>query len=104
MRRLSRALRLQWPSLILGGVLIVAVATFIMGSAGPGALADLVAHRTRLSAENGRLRDENTQLELQITRLRSDDRYLQRMIRKELGYARSDEFVYHFRSGESAQR
>jgi cell division protein FtsB len=104
MTNLSRAIRREWPSLILSLTLAALVSTFVLGQEGPGELSNLVSRRTRLATENRRLRDENLQLELEVARLRTDDHYLQRRIRQELGYARPNEFVYHFHSSESGQR
>lgn len=104
MRKLSAALRREWPSLILITVLAALVVTFTLGQEGPRQLADLVAHRARLADENNHLQDENAQLELQIARLQTDDRYVQRLIRQQLGYVRSNELVYHFRSAEQPKR
>jgi len=75
----------------------------VRGPAGAFDLMDLARHRTRLIAENEQLKGENAQLEAQAARLRTDDAYVQRVIREELGYARPDEFVYRFRSTDPAR-
>jgi cell division protein FtsB len=38
----------------------------------------------------------NGELAERTQRLQSDDAYLQRLIRRELGYARADELIYRF--------
>ncbi len=43
-----------------------------------------------------RLIAKNSELAARTQRLQSDDAYLQRLIRRELGYARDDELVYRF--------
>jgi len=63
----------------------------------------LARHRTRLIADNERLKSENAQLESEINRLRTDDDYVQRVIRQELGWARPDEFVYRFHSSDQSR-
>lgn len=85
---------------ILGGLLGTLIVGFIVGRDGPRDLLSLSRHRARQMAENEALRTENAQLEKQIGKLRSDDAYVQRMIRTELGYTRPDEFVYHFHAPE----
>jgi cell division protein FtsB len=68
---------------------------------GPRDLALLRDHRTRLEAARDRLVADNRGLAEQTQRLQSDDAYLQRLIRRELGYARSDELVYRFPHNDS---
>jgi cell division protein FtsB len=100
MGRLSSALRRQWLTLILASLLAALGLNGMHGPAGALDLMDLARHRTRLIAEIERLKAENAQLETQAARLRTDDTYVQRLIREELGYARPDEFVYRFRSND----
>ena len=100
MFRLSLYLRREWLSLILGAVLVALVTNCLTGTLGPRDLLALRRHRVQLESTRDRLLVENTQLKARLAKLRSDDTYLQRLIRQELGYARADEFVYlfsHFR-------
>ncbi len=65
----------------------------------PHGLRDLLVLRhyhQRLQSEREREQAENRELQTTITRLQSDDIYIQRIIRKELGYARSNELIYRF--------
>jgi len=103
MGRLSSALRRQWLTLILASLLGALGLNGARGPAGAFDLMDLARHRTRLIAENERLKAENAHLEAQASRLRTDEAYVQRVIREELGYARPDEFVYRFRSTDPAR-
>ena len=103
MGSLSSALRRQWLSLILAGLLGTLGLNGVRGPSGAFDLIDLARHRTRLIVENERLKAANAQLEAQASRLRTDETYVQRVIREELGYARPDEFVYRFRSIDPAR-
>ena len=102
MTRLSFLIRREWLSLIFAGVLIMLLLSALMGSSGPRDLVALQQHRTALEARRDSLAGENASFRTDIQRLRSDDRYLERLIRRELGYARSDELVYKF-SDENAR-
>ena len=98
MAYLSNYLRRLWPTLILA----VATAGLAFDCVkGPMGVRDLIAlrhHQTRLETVRDELRAENEGLAGRVTSLKSDDRYLERLIRRELGYARSDELVYRFSS------
>jgi len=96
MARLSAYLRREWLSLILGAAVVVLILNCLMAPRGVEDLLVLRAHRMRLEAGVKRIRTENTDLGTRVQKLRSDDRYLQRMIRTELGFARPDELVYRF--------
>jgi len=52
----------------------------------------VAAERTRQQ-----LRADHAALELEVRKLRSNDRYLQNLIRSELGFARPDELIYRFK-------
>jgi len=96
MAKLSIYLRRVWLSLILGAVFAVLVISCFAGPHGPRDLALLRQHRTRLEAVRDRLIADNSELAQRTQRLQSDDAYVQRLIRRELGYARADELVYRF--------
>jgi cell division protein FtsB len=76
----------------------------VYGPLGPRDLLVLRRLRSNLTATRDRMVADNAQLKQQIIRLRSDDAYLQRLIRQQLGYARADEYVYRFsrRKGQNA--
>jgi cell division protein FtsB len=104
MGSLSSALRRWSLNLILAGLLAALIVNCLCGPQGPRDLIGLSRERARLLAENDQLRGENARLTLELEKLRSDPKYVQRLIRQELGYARPDEFVYYFRSnGPSGQ-
>ena len=102
MTRLSFLIRREWLSLIFAGVLVMLLLSVLMGSSGPRDLIALQRHRAELEARRDSLAAENASFRTEIQKLRSDDRYLERLIRRELGYARPDELIYKF-SDESAR-
>jgi len=104
MARLASVLRRNWPSLIPAALLTGLIGSGLRPHQGPRLLLSLSQRRARLTAENNALREQNAQLELQVAKLRSDDAYLQRLIRDEFGYARPNEFVYRFRPTDPARR
>jgi cell division protein FtsB len=102
MAKLSACLRRIWLSLILGAVFAVVVISCFAAAHGPRDLMLLRQHRARLEAVRDRLNAENSKLAERTQRLQSDDAYLQRLIRRELGYARADELVYRFPAPNAA--
>jgi cell division protein FtsB len=96
MTRLSFLIRREWLSLIFAGVLMMLLLSALMGPRGPRDLIVLRDHRAALEARRGGLEAENASFRTEIQKLRSDDKYIERRIRRELGYARADEFVYKF--------
>jgi len=96
MAKLAIYLRRFWLNLVLGGVLALLVISSLMAPMGPRDLASLRVHRALLEAARDRLIADNRELSDRARRLQSDDAYLQRLIRRELGYARADELVYRF--------
>ena len=104
MTRLSFLIRREWLSLIFAGVLVALLLSALMGSLGPHDLIALQHHRGELEARRDRLAVENASFRTTIQKLRSDYRYIERLIRRELGYARSDELVYKFSNDNSAPR
>ena len=101
MRRLSQCLRRQWLSLILAAVLGGFTFAGLCGSSGMRDLLTLRYHSSALTRQRDALLAENAQLRERVSRLNSDDTYLQKLIRKELGYVQPGEIVYRF--ADSAQ-
>jgi|SRR5208282_280423 len=89
-------LRREWLSLIFGGVLVMLLLSALLGNLGPRDLVALQSHRAALEERRNQLAADNAAFRTSIQKLRSDDRYVERLIRRELGYARSDELVYKF--------
>lgn len=63
---------------------------------GPRDLLLLRGRRAELEAKRSELMVRKAELETSVQNLRSNDRYLEHLIRKELGYARPDEMIYKF--------
>jgi len=80
---------------ILVVLLILGVALF--GEKGVVRLIKLMHEREHLAQEVQRLKEENDRLRHTIEALRSDQRYLEQLARKELGMVREDEMVFQFR-------
>jgi cell division protein FtsB len=88
--------RREWLSLILGAVLIVFSLSLLYGPLGPHDLLALRRHRRALEAQRATLVERNRKLGADVQKLRSDNRYLEHLVRRELGFTRSDEIVYKF--------
>lgn len=101
MYRLRQWLRRESLTLILGVMLLAACLNFAVSSHGLRDLLILRHHRTRLEAEREHEQTEERDLEATVAKLQSDDAYLQRLIRKEFGFARSNELIYRF-AGDNA--
>ena len=96
MIRLSFLIRREWLSLIFGAVLVLLTVNVLVAPHGPWDLFSLRRHRAELEARQANLTSDNTLFRTNVQKLRSDDRYLQTLIRRELGYARPDELIYKF--------
>jgi cell division protein FtsB len=96
MRRLSHCLQRQWPSLmfaiILGGLML----DMLWRPSGPGDLLVLRRHGDTLARQRDLLLLDNAAVRERISKLQSDNAYLQRLIRQQLGYVRPGEVVYRF--------
>ncbi|HVA79160.1 MAG TPA: septum formation initiator family protein [Candidatus Binataceae bacterium] len=100
MSRLRNYLRRQWLNLILGGILAVLGASLAMGPLGPRDLLALRRRRRALETRRAELLVRNEALRTNVQNLGSNDRYLEHLIRRELGFTREGELVYKF-TGES---
>ena len=61
----------------------------------------LSAERESLEAQIFILLRENEALRECIVRLKTDDSFLERVVREEIGFVRPDEIVYRFQAGSS---
>jgi len=100
MGRLSHCVRRQWLSLMLAMVLSGLAINGLLGPSGSRDLLILRRHSSVLTGERDRLVRDNAAFRERIARLNSDDAYLQRLIRQELGYVRPGELVYRFPRSE----
>jgi cell division protein FtsB len=96
MRRLSLGLRRYWLSLMLVIILTGLVVNGLWSSSGAQDLLILRHHSDILMEKRDKLILDNAAFRERIARLKSDDAYLQRLIRLELGYVRPGELVYRF--------
>jgi len=81
---------------MLVGVLVGLLANALFSAMGPRDLLMLRARRTELERQRASLTGQRVELETTVQNLRSNDRYIEHLIRRELGYARSDEVIYKF--------
>jgi len=102
MLRVSQWLKRERLSLILLGLLAALSLNCLLAPRGVRDL--LVLRKDRIVLQNQIARDaqENRQLEANIDRMQHDAAYIERFIRKNLGYVRSDELVYRFPSDNAA--
>lgn len=100
MSSLSQYLRREWLSLILASVVVTLGLNCVLGQRGLRDLLILRQHRARLERTRQELRADKQALETEVHNLRSDDLYLQRRIRRELGFARQNELIYRFKSDQ----
>jgi len=96
MAKLSFTVSSAGLNLILLIVLILIGLDCLINPAGLWDLTVLRRDRAQLEETRDHLQIENAQRKETITRLHSDDAYLQRLIHQELGYVRPDELIYRF--------
>jgi cell division protein FtsB len=96
MTRVSFFIRREWLSLIFALVLGVLLLNVLAGPQGPRELMELRMQRAALESRRAQLVADNSMFRTNVQRLRSDDRFIERLIRRELGYARAGELVYKF--------
>jgi cell division protein FtsB len=96
MARLSFFVRREFVSLILGAVLILTLVNAIFGPMNSRDLTVLRTHRAMLEARRARLLERNQALSTSVAKLSSDNSYIEHLIRRELGFARTDEVIYRF--------
>lgn len=94
--RLTLYLRRQWLTLVLAAACSLMAVDLVTGPLDLGDLMALRARRAQLESVHRELLKSNAALKLKLARLGSDDRYLERLIREQLGYVRPDEVVYRF--------
>jgi cell division protein FtsB len=104
MQRLKLYLRREWLALALAGVCALLAADFLRGPLGMRDLIALRDQRVQLEITHQRLLQSNSALKLKLSRVRGDPRYLERLVRQQLGYVRPDEIVYRFAADTATDR
>jgi cell division protein FtsB len=102
MAKVTSWIRRVWLSLILAAILALLFISCVVAPLGPRDLALLRQRRSQLQAVRDSLLADNAELAARTQRLQSDDAYLQRLIRRELGYARPNELIYRFPYADTA--
>ena len=77
--------------------IVAVLGSLVFARDGIPSLLALKRERQRLGEQAVALLEQNTSLREQIERLRTDDRFLEGLARRELGFVRDDEIVYRFR-------
>jgi len=94
--RCTLYLRREWLTVALTvGCALLAI-DFVNGPLGLRDLMTLRERRAQLETVHKELLKSNAALKLKLARLGSDNRYVERRIREQLGYVRPDELVYRF--------
>ena len=86
----------QALTVVLVGAILLVLGSLMMASDGVPNLLGLKRERQRLGEKAVALLERNTALREDVRRLRSDDRFLEALARRELGFVRADETVYRF--------
>ena len=87
----------QALTMALVAAIVLMLCSLMLPSDGIPSLLALRRERQRLGEQAVALLQQNAALREQIHRLRTDDRFLEGLVRRELGLVGSDEVVYRFR-------
>jgi cell division protein FtsB len=93
---LSNRLRRAAPMLILFAFTLALAFDCVKGPMSVRDLIGLRQHQATSETARDQLIAENDALARRAADLKSDDRSIERLIRRELGYARPDELIYRF--------
>ena len=85
--------KLLWVVVVL--VSLTALGVFLSGG-GLGRYRSLSQGALALRQKNQELAEENAKLGAEIEALKADPRVMERALREELGYIRSDEIIFSF--------
>lgn len=86
----------SWPLYLLASLMVLISLVTVLGERGALHLWRLRGEKNQLDEQNFRLQKENDALRRRITRIRRDDRYLEKLAREELNLVRPGEVVYRF--------
>jgi len=88
----------RWPLYLLTALILLLFVYTIVGERGAIHLWRLRGEKITLDEKNYRLQKENEALRQRISRLRTDDLYLEQVAREELNLVRPGEVIYRFPS------
>ena len=88
----------RWTFYILGVFILLLSLLTAVGERGALHLWRLRGEKTQLDIETQRLQKENESLRQRISKLRSDDFYLEKQAREDLNLVRPGEIIYRFPS------
>jgi cell division protein FtsB len=91
----------SWPLYLLGSLILVLLLVTIVGERGALHLWRLRGEKAQLDEQNYQLQKTNEALRQRISRIRTDNRYLEKLAREELNLVRPGEVVYRFPKAES---
>jgi cell division protein FtsB len=91
----------RWPIYLFGSLIILLCLVTVVGEHGALHLWRLLGEKDRLDEQIYRLQKENEALRDRISRIRNDDRYLEKLAREELNLVRPGDVVYRFPSAAS---
>ncbi len=86
----------RWLFYFLAGSIVLLSLYTVLGERGAIHLWRLTGEKEKIDAQNYRLHKENEALRQRITRLRSDNAYLETIAREELNLVRPGEVIYRF--------
>src|SRR3989337_671825 len=90
----------RWPLYLLTALILLLFVYTIVGERGAIQLWRLRGEKITLDEKNYRLQKENEALRQRISRLRTNDLYLEQVAREELNLVRPGEVIYRFPSNQ----
>ena len=90
----------RWPLYLLTALILLIFVYTIVGERGAIHLWRLRGEKITLDEKNYRLQKENEALRQRISRLRTNDLYLEQVAREELNLVRPGEVIYRFPSAQ----
>jgi cell division protein FtsB len=91
----------RWPIYLLAVLIALLSLVTVVGERGAVHLWRLRGEKNRLDEQNYQLQKENEALRQRISRIRNDNRYLEKLAREELNMVRPGEVVYRLRRSET---
>jgi cell division protein FtsB len=88
----------RWPLYLLTALILLLFIYTVFGERGAIHLWRLRGEKITLDEKNYRLQKDNEALRKRISRLRTDDPYLEQVAREELNLVRPGEVIYRFPS------